>query len=124
MELDFSREEITLRMLGIGERRPVMAVTLTLEELAQAITAAGEAIPEDYLTILTRQLATATSAVQQYAPAAPDDVANEAVVLIVGYALESPLTTRAPRAPSNAFINSGARALLAPFHIPVSARVS
>ena len=103
-----------------------MAVTLTVEELAQAtrITAAGEAIPADFLTILTRQLASATAAVQQYAPAAPDDVANEAVVLFVGYALESPLTSRAGRAPSNAFINSGARALLAPWHIPVTARVS
>ena len=103
----------------VGHRRTealiTVTVTVTLGELAQAvrITASGEPVTSDYQTILQRQLAAATATVEAYAPNAPDDVANEAVVLLVGHLLDSPI---AHRAPSNSFINSGARSLLSRWH--------
>ena len=50
---------------------------------------------------------------------APDDVKNEAAIQLVGYLLDAP----AARTPQNAFTNSGAQALLAPWHEIVSALV-
>lgn len=71
--------------------------------------------PEPWGTILTRNLASATNVVEDYAADAPDDVLNNAVVLMVGYMIEAPFYSRMPQ---NAFVSSGARALLAPHHVP------
>ena len=90
-----------------------MPVTLTVNQLAvetRVSTDSAVSPVEPWNTILQRQLSVGTEIVQTYAEDAPDDVLNEAVIRMVGYWLESPGFTRTPQ---NAFIHSGARALLA-----------
>ena len=91
-----------------------MALTITVAQLSQAVRLTVTGSPDaPYLAILTRQRAVAEAIIEDYAnDDTPDDVKNEAAILIVGYLLESPSFTRQPQ---NAFILSGARALLAPF---------
>ena len=98
-------------------------VTLTVKQLAIAVrvtTADSLATPEPYQTILIRQLSVATKTVERYAPDAPDDVLDEAVIRMVGYWLESPGFTRTAQ---NAFVHSGVRRLLSEYRIPVSSAV-
>ena len=93
-----------------------MPVTITRDHLAVEVRVSVDTAappPEPWGTTLTRQLAVATEIVEGYAPDAPDDVLDEAVVLIVGYGIEAPHFTRQPQ---NAFVNSGARSLLSPWH--------
>ena len=95
-----------------------MAVTITLRQLAHEVrvtTASDDAgVSPYYVTILTRDLAAATELVEARAPNAPDESQNKAVVLVVGYWLEA-----APASPQrfglNAWLHSGAAALLAPY---------
>lgn len=98
-----------------------MALTITVDQLSEAVelTVSGSPDPP-YLAILTRQLAVAEHRIELAAPDAPDDVKNEAAVRFVGYLLEAPLASRNP---VNAFINSGAKALLSPWHDLASALV-
>ena len=58
--------------------------------------------------------------IDQYAAEAPADVQNEAAILMAGYIFEAPPFSRAPH---SAFVHSGAKALLAPWHSIVSATV-
>lgn len=107
-----------------------MAVTITVNQLAvetRVNTDSAVPPPEPWGTILTRQLAVATSAVEGYAPDAPEDVQNEAVVLIAGYSIESPHVSlaRTPGATlGNVFSLSGAKGILAPYRELTSAKVS
>ena len=74
---------------------------------------------EPYNSLLTRKLAVAKQVVERYAEDAPADVQNEAVILLIGHDLEAPLS----RTNANAFILSGARALLSGWHTPTGAKV-
>lgn len=97
-----------------------MPVTLTIGELAAAVRVSTDPTSgpgEPYLTELTRQLDVAKRQAELYAVDAPDEVLNEAVVVMVGYMFDSPPFARSPM---NAFRNSGAQALLAPYHALVT----
>ena len=100
-----------------------MAVTLTVNDLSLAlrITTHLETPALPYSDILDRQLAAASAIVESYAPAAPDENLNEAVIMLVGHLLQQPPHSRAPE---NAFILSGARALLGPWSVPKSTTVT
>ena len=95
-----------------------MSVTLGLGDLANQIrvitTKAASDIPIGYVTGITQDLAAATEMVERRAPLAPDLSHNKAVVQIVGYWFQS-----GPAAPQrfgyNAWINSGAAQVLAPW---------
>ena len=95
-----------------------MSVTITIGQLANqtrvSVTASESDVPMYYRTILTPNLAAATALVEARAPNAPDAAHNKAVVQIVGYWMESP-----PSAPQrfgfNAWLQSGAAQILAPF---------
>ena len=67
-----------------------MALTITVAELAAAVratTSASMPPTEPLLGILSRQLRVAEAHIEDYAPAAPDDVKNEAAIRMVGYLL-------------------------------------
>ena len=97
-----------------------MALTISIAQLSQAVRLTVTGSPDEpYLAILTRQLAAAEAIIEGYAVDAPDDVKNEAAIQLVGYLLDAPKA----RTPQSAFINSGAQALLAPWHEIVSALV-
>ena len=92
-----------------------MAVTISIAQLSQAVRLSVTGSPDPpYLAILTRNLAVATELVEARAPLAPEDSQNKAVVQLVGYWLDAP-----PAAPGrfgyNAWQNSGAAQVLAPF---------
>jgi len=94
-----------------------MALTITIPQLSAAVrVTATETTPAaPHLTILTRQLAVADNLITQYVGAdttVPDEVKNEAAVLIVGYLLDAPPVSANPQ---SAFELSGAMALLAPW---------
>ena len=58
-----------------------MALTITVEELSQAVRLTVTGSPDaPYLGILTRQLAVAQAIIEGYAVDAPDDVKNEAAI--------------------------------------------
>ena len=95
-----------------------MSVTLTLSDLANQVRVSAtddvSGIPAGYVTILTQDLAAATSMVERRAPEAPDNAQNKAVVQLVGYWLQSP---EAPpqRFGHNAWLHSGAAQVLGPY---------
>ena len=95
-----------------------MAVTITIGQLANQVrvsaTDANSDVPDNYVAVLTSDLAAATALVEARAPLAPDDSQNKAVVQIVGYWLESP-PSAAQRFGFNAWLHSGAAQILAPF---------
>lgn len=95
-----------------------MSVTLTLGQLANqvrvSVTSDTSDVPPFYATILAPNLAAATQLVEARAPNAPDESSNKAVVQIVGYWLQSP-EAPAQRFGYNAWQNSGAAQVLAPF---------
>lgn len=95
-----------------------MPLDLTIVELSAAIrlSADGSVPPEPQLTILHRQLRTAESEIDGYAPLAPTDTRSEAAIRMVGYFYDRPDAV-------NPFILSGARAMLARWHGLVSALV-
>ena len=101
-----------------------MPVTLTLNHLALEVrvtTDSATTPAEPYNNILSRLLSVGTSIVNAYAPNAPDDVLDEAIVVMAGYILESPGFTRMPQ---DAFYNSGAKSLLAPWREIATAKVT
>ena len=63
-----------------------MAVTITAAELAAAIRQPAE--------VAGRLLAVASELVERYAPAAPDSIANEAVIRTSGYLAQQPSDAR------------------------------
>ena len=76
-------------------------------------TSDTQPVPGPWVTRLVDWLAAATELVEARAPLAPTDSQNNAVVLVFGYWMQSP-----PAAPQrfgfNAWLNSGAEALLGP----------
>ena len=95
-----------------------MAVTITLGRLAEEVrvsaTDASSDVPTHYVNVLTTNLAAATALVEARAPEAPDDAMNKAVIAVVDYWLESP-PAAAQRFGFNAYLQSGAAQMLAPF---------
>ena len=93
-----------------------MAVTLTLRELGHhlRITDGLHAVPEYYMAILTDLLEAGTSLVEKRAPDAPTDSQNMGVARVCAYWFQGP--EDAPvRYGYNAWQNSGAAQILAPF---------
>ena len=94
-----------------------MAVTLTIQELALhlRLTISDTAvIPEPWVIELVDSLAAATELVERRAPDAPTVSQNSAVIRICAYWFQAP-EAAAARFGFNAWQNSGAAQLLAPF---------
>ena len=95
-----------------------MAVTITLGTLANltrvSVTPDTSDVPPFYAAVLTSNLAAASELVEARAPNAPDESSNKAVVQIVAYWLNSPDAVPA-RFGYNAWLNSGAAQILAPY---------
>ena len=95
-----------------------MAVTISVGDLAirtrvSTTTDLSTLQPGD-VAVLTDALASSTAIVETRAPAAPETVQNQAVVHIVAYWLDAPFGAPA-RFGYDAFLNSGAGQLLAPY---------
>ena len=89
-----------------------MAVTITVAQVA-ADRLIGDGVtdpPEPTLGTLTRLMGAATAIVDDFAPAAPEEISNVSVSLIVGYLYDAPISEGARYA--NALANSGAQLLL------------
>ncbi|MDE2783791.1 MAG: hypothetical protein OXK77_12610 [Gemmatimonadota bacterium] len=98
-----------------------MAVTITGAEL-EAVIGAERAVAE-------RLLSVATAVVERYAPDAPSDIQNEAVIRFAGYLHQSRATiafrstsiggidVQGPPTHAPAFRNCGAMALLSPWKV-------
>ena len=94
-----------------------MALTVAALGAALRLTTDPESPPaEPLLGILHRQLRAAENQVNRYAPGAPEENREEAVIRTVGYYFERPDST-------NPFVLSGARSLLADWHVLVTAKV-
>ena len=94
-----------------------MAVTLTLNELAVQLrytTDAGIPPAHEHHVDLTAWLAAATTWVERRAPLAPTATQNTAVALICGYWSQAD-SVNPQRFGYNAWQNSGAAQVLAPF---------
>ena len=90
---------------------------LTTAEIAVAlrITADPNIAPaEPLLSILHRQLQTAVSLVDDYAPAAPEHVRDEAAIRLTGYLYEMAPTGNVSQSPIR---HSGALPLLSPYRV-------
>ena len=90
-----------------------MAVDLTVAALAAALRLGDSA---EETAEATRLLGYATTAVETYAPAAPANVQNEAVIRLAGYLFDMPMAARGA-AYANAARNSGALRMLLPWRI-------
>ena len=93
-----------------------MAVTITTVEIAAALRL-GDGITapaEPHASMLTRLVGVGTAFAETQAPDAPVAVQNESVVRVVAYLYDSPTAAGGERY-SNAWRNSGAAALLAPW---------
>ena len=90
-----------------------MAVTLTVEELSNALRLSDS--PEE-LAEATRLLEYATEAVTKHAPGAPDTAHNEAAIRLAGYLFDAPNAGRGLSF-AHAGRNSGAWAILLPHRI-------
>ena len=92
-------------------------VTITDIQLAAAMRIGDgkTALPEPQASVIKRILGAATAIVERYAPDAPEDVQNEAVVRVGGYLYDAPpgMSTRT----ANAMRDSSAMALLSPWRI-------
>ena len=95
-----------------------MPLDLTIAELAAAIRleADGSVPPEPQLTILHRQLRTAESEIDGYAPLAPPNTRSESAIRMIGYFFDRPDV-------ANPFVMSGARSMLARWHVQVTAKL-
>ena len=90
-------------------------MALTVQQLYEAVRA-GEGAPSGTaLTDFTRLLAYSNAAVTLYAPLAPDNVQDVAVVQLASWLYDADVSVR--RTPANALSESGARAVLAPYRI-------
>ena len=94
-----------------------MAVTVTDIQLAAAMRIGDGSTPleEQQASTINRILAAATAVVERYAPNAPTEVHNEAVVRMAGYLYDSPpgMSTRT----ASAMRDSGAMDLLSSWRI-------
>ena len=94
-----------------------MAVTITALQLAAALRIGdgSTALAEPQASVISRILATATAVVERYAPEAPSEVQNEAVVRLAGYLYDAPpgASTRT----ASAMRDSGAMDLLSTYRI-------
>ena len=98
-----------------------MAVTIDAAELGKAIGSTED--------VATRLLAVAKAHVERYAPDAPSEVQNEAVIRLAGYLSQSQATiamrsvsvggidVQAPPTHAPAFRNCGAMGLLSPWKV-------
>ena len=88
-------------------------MALTVAQLLSAIRAVpeGEAADASITAIGTRLLAVGRAMVDSYAPNAPEDVRDEAVVRVAGYLYDAPNVTRT----GVAWNESGARSLVDPW---------
>ena len=90
-----------------------MAVTITADQLGEAIKAKGKEVQ--------RLLMVCTELVNGYAPTAPEHVCNEAVIRCAGWLKQSAirlgdLRTETRSTAIHPLRASGARAMLAPWH--------
>ncbi len=85
-------------------------MALSVAQLLSAIRATpeGQTVPESLAAIGTRLLAVGRALVDTYAPLAPEDVRDEAVIRIAGYLYDAPNVTRS----GVAWNESGAHALV------------
>ena len=90
-----------------------MAVDISVAALAAALRLGDSA---EETAEATRLLAYATTAVETYAPGAPANVQNEAVIRLAGYLFDRPMAARGA-AYANAARNSGALRMLLPYRI-------
>ena len=88
-----------------------MALTITIEELRDAIRAGDSA--EETATV-TRLIGVASALVLKYSPGAPDALHDEAAIRVAGYLFDAPT---APGQVANAMRLSGAAALLLPWRL-------
>ncbi len=88
-------------------------MALTVAQLLNAIRAApeGEVVSAQLTAIGTRLLAVGRALVDTYAPLAPEDVRDEAVIRVAGYLYDAPNVTRS----GVAWNESGAHALVDPW---------
>ena len=101
-----------------------MPVTLTLEGLADHLRLdRAAATPTDArYTVLFSLLESGKAEVDRYAPDAPSAVANQALAQLAGYRYDAPPAGRSGST-AYAFDYSGARALLAAYHVVATATV-
>ena len=97
-----------------------MAITITSAQLAAALRVGDSA---EETAEVSRILTFASTAVQKFAPVAPDAVHNEAAVRLSGYLFDSPTAARGA-AFANALTNSGAAAALLPYRVHRAGLVS
>ena len=91
-----------------------MALTTAQLAVALRVTADPSVAPaEPLLSLLHRQLLTANSLIESYAPDAPEHVRDEAAIRLVGYLYEQAPTGNVSQTPIR---HSGALPLLAPWH--------
>ena len=99
-----------------------MALTTAEIAVALRITADPNVAPaEPLLSILHRQLQTAVSLIDLYAPAAPEHVRDEAAIRLTGYLYELPPTSGGSPGggiSQSPIRHSGALPLLSPYHVP------
>ena len=94
-----------------------MAVSITHAMVSDVVDAVRANDTSEERKILTRLLAVATSRVEWYAPGAPVQTQNEAVIRFVGYLYDQPNSSSARHDYSSAFANCGASSLLLPWRI-------
>lgn len=87
-------------------------IDITVSALAAAIRA-DETVTEITAEV-TRLRSTASAMIEKYADAAPVSIKNEACVRLCGYWYDAPQASRGA-AYADAFANSGAKAMLAPY---------
>ena len=92
-------------------------MALSVPQLATALRLTAtpqDEVPAEYADILARLLAVSEAIVEEYAPAAPEAIRDEAQIRLSGYLFDRP-----PETPSaGAMYHSGAQGLLAPYHRP------
>ena len=94
-------------------------MSLTVAELAEAIRAGADddgALPDAQQTLLNRVHGAAVARVNKAAPAAPEDVRDEATILLASHLYDRPGWSEVMGPPS-AYVNSGAAALLKPWRV-------
>ena len=90
-------------------------MAVTLAELAAALRLGSGAEPaEPVRGILSRALSVGQSLVEQHAPAAPEDIRDEAAIRVAGFIFDMPTAAQGDRY-AFAFRSSGAAGLLAPW---------
>ena len=94
-----------------------MAVTLTAQQLLDAINAGADASDETTeLAIITRLRAVAIEQINRRAPDAPSAIQDEAMIRYVAYLKDVPAPSRSRYSPfSNAWVNCGAASLCKPW---------